>query len=287
MLKPRRQGVELKSAAEVEKLRISNQMVAEIHRMLRPFVVAGVSTGELDRLVEDEIRRMGATPAFKGYCGRGRVPFPGSICASINDEVVHGIPSFKRKLRAGDEISIDIGLCFDQFYGDMAVTYVIPPVREETQRLIEATQGALVQGILAARAGNRLSGIGAAIQDYAEARGYAVVRDFVGHGIGRSLHEEPQVPNFREAGVNLGLQSGMALAIEPMLNQGTAEVVVQDDGWTVVTKDRQLSAHFEHVVWIRPDGCEVLTQVPGDWLSQWMAREAVAPPADRATEAAR
>lgn len=275
MLQTRRRNVVLKSASEVERLRTSNRMVAQIHRTLRKEIQPGVATGELDRLVEEEIRRMGAEAAFKGYKGRGRVPFPSCICASVNEEVVHGIPSFKRKLRAGDEISIDIGLRFDEFYGDMAVTYVVPPVKENARRLVEATQNALICGIRSARAGATIGDIGYAIQSYAEAHGYGVVRDFVGHGIGRSLHEEPQVPNFRDQGMDLRLEPGMVLAIEPMLNEGTAEVDVLSDGWTVVTRDRRLSAHFEHVVAIGEDGCEVLTQIEGDWLSRREAEGAL------------
>lgn len=284
LVSPKIRGISLKSLAEIEKLRVANRMVAEIHALLKPLLVPGVSTGELDRFVEEEILRRGAKPAFKGYQGRGRVPFPGSICASINEEVVHGIPSFKRKLRAGDEISIDIGLQYDQFYGDMAVTYVLPPVRDNVRRLIEATQGALVHGIEAAREGNRISDIGHAIQSFAGKHGYGVVRDFVGHGIGRSLHEEPQVPNFREAGMDVPVTPGMVLAIEPMLNEGSEHVVVLRDGWTVVTRDRRLSAHFEHIVAVGEHATEVLSRVEGDWLSAWQEDPTRAFAAVRATE---
>lgn len=228
-------------------------MVAEILRRAVDKVRPGVTTKEIDKFVYDEIHRRGARPAFLGYRG-----YPNSVCASINEVVVHGIPS-DRKLKEGDILSLDIGLEFDGYYGDNALTVPVGEVSAEAHRLMEACDEALSAGIAQACEGNRVGDISYAVQKYAEDRGYGVVRDFVGHGIGRKMHEEPQVPNFGMPGDGKRLRAGVCLAIEPMLNIGTHEVEVLSDNWTVVTRDRKLSAHFEHTVAITDDGPEILT----------------------------
>jgi methionyl aminopeptidase len=219
--------------------------------MLEP----GVTTAELDRAAEAFIRQHGGIPAFKGYRG-----FPATLCTSINAEVVHGIPSKKRKLRSGDIIGIDCGAIVDGYYGDHAVTFAVGEISSQVQELLQATREALEEGIAQAKVGNRLSDISHAIQKYAEERGYSVVKAFVGHGIGTELHEEPQVPNFGPPGRGPRLRDGMVLALEPMLNIGTADVQILSDNWTVVTVDGKLSAHFEHTVAVAEHGGIVLSQ---------------------------
>lgn len=240
---------------EIAKIRASARLVAKTLRYLATLVEPGITTAELDREAEAFIRKHGGLPAFKGYRG-----YPATLCTSINDEVVHGIPSKKRKLRAGDIIGIDCGAIVDGYYGDHAMTFAVGEVSAEARRLIEATREALYAGIAQAKVGNRLSDISHAIQKYAEARGYAVVRAFVGHGIGTALHEEPQVPNFGPPGRGPRLREGMVLAIEPMLNLGTYEVKILADNWTVVTADGKLSAHFEHTVAVTEHGGMILSQ---------------------------
>jgi methionyl aminopeptidase len=217
--------------------------------------VAGTSTGELDRLAESRTRERGAVPAFKGYLG-----YPASICISVNDEVVHGIPSPSRVLRDGDVVGLDFGAILHGFHGDAAQTVLVGRATPEALRLVEATRAALASGIAATRAGGRVGDIGAAVQGSAEAAGFSVVRDFVGHGIGRKLHEPPQVPNFGAAGTGAWLRPGLVLAIEPMVNAGSPGVRTLDDGWTAVTEDGRLSAHFEHTVAVTEEGPEVLTR---------------------------
>jgi methionyl aminopeptidase len=218
-------------------------------------VEPGVTTAELDRAAEAFIRQHGGIPAFKGYRG-----FPATLCTSINAEVVHGIPSKKRKLRSGDIIGIDCGAIVDGYYGDHAVTFAVGEISSQEQELLQATREALEEGIAQAKVGNRLSDISHAIQKYAEERGYSVVKAFVGHGIGTELHEEPQVPNFGPPGRGPRLREGMVLALEPMLNIGTADVQILSDNWTVVTVDGKLSAHFEHTVAVAEHGGIVLSQ---------------------------
>ena len=242
-----------RSAAEIEKLARVNALVARVLQELAAAVRPGITTAALDAIAEQRLREAGAEPAFKGYHG-----YPATICASVNEEVVHGIPS-PRALVEGDIISIDMGAKLDGFYGDSAVTVPVGAVSAEAQRLLDVTKTALDRAVAAVRAGARVSDIGAAVQSYVEAQGFSVVREFVGHGIGTSLHEEPQIPNYGTAGRGPRLAECMALAIEPMVNAGKPAVKVLGDGWTAVTKDKALSAHFEHTVVVTEDGCRVLT----------------------------
>ena len=243
-------------------MRQAGKVVAEAKAHVKEAVKPGITTGELDRIAEEVIRKMGATPSFKGYAAGGPIPFPGTICASINEEIVHGIPS-RRKLKEGDIFSIDVGAIVNGFHGDSAFTIGVGDISDEAQRLIDSTRESLKQGIQQATAGLRIGDIGHAVQKYAEAQGYSVVRKYVGHGIGRALHEEPQVPNYGRPGRGHLLKKGMTLAIEPMLNVGTHETVQLDDGWTVITADRELSAHFEDTIVVTAEGAEVLTTPSG------------------------
>ena len=245
----------LKSPEEIEKIRASDIIVANILNELRNMIKPGITTIELDRYSEELALKMGAKPAFKGYRG-----YPFSLCTSVNGEVVHGMPS-DRVLKAGDIISLDFGIYHKGYYGDSAITVPVGEVSRVSQALISTTEDALHCGIEEMRAGNRLGDISAAIQECVEAAGFSVVRDFVGHGIGRSLHEDPQIPNFGVRGRGIKLKTGMVFAIEPMVNEGTYKVKVLDDGWTVVTADGKLSAHFEHSVAITEDGPAILSKV--------------------------
>jgi len=236
-------------------MKTSNRLVVEVLDEITKKIKAGVTTIELDRLAESVILKRGGTPAFKGYRG-----YPNSLCISINEQVVHGIPS-NRRLKDGDLVSIDLGIYNDGYYGDAAITVGVGEITIEAKKLLNATQKALYIGIEKANAGNHLSDISNAIQSYVEGEGFSVVRAFVGHGIGTSLHEEPQVPNFGEAGKGPVLKNGMVLAIEPMVNAGTSDVEVLEDDWTVVTADGSLSAHFEHTVAITDNGAEILTKI--------------------------
>lgn len=247
----------LKTRAEIEIMARASRLVAETLAMLRREVRAGVTTEDLDRLAEQFIRSHGGTPAFKGYRN-----YPKTLCASINDQVVHAIPS-KRALKEGDIIGLDLGAVVDGFYGDSAVTVVVGTVNPRIAELVKVTEESLYAGIAQAIVGNRLSDISHAVQRHAEAAGFSVVTDFVGHGIGRQLHEEPQVPNYGKPGQGPRLQEGMVLAIEPMINMGNSGVRVLDDRWTAVTTDGSLSAHFEHTIAIQSSGPpRILTQVP-------------------------
>ncbi len=250
----------LKSPQEIEVMRSANLIVAEVLAELRRRVRPGVTTAELDRVAEDMTRRRGATPAFKGYEVGGRV-FPSSVCISVNEEVVHGIPSERRELREGDIVGIDFGVRYQGFYGDAAVTVPVEGTDAESERLMRATREALWAGIDQVQVGNRLGEVSAAIQERVERDGFSVVRDFVGHGIGKRLHEEPQVPNFGSRDRGLRLRDGMVLAIEPMVNVGEPGVMIKDDGWTAVTKDGKRSAHFEHSVAVTEKGPYVLSQL--------------------------
>lgn len=242
-----------KSPAEIEKMRASNGLVADVLAHLATLVTPGITTLELDDVAERMVRAAGAEPAFKGYRG-----FPSTLCVSVNEEVVHGIPS-RRKLHEGDIISIDMGVKLNGYYGDSAVTLPVGKISPEAARLLEVTEASLERGIQQVRIGGRVSDIGHAIQKHVEAHGYSVVRQFVGHGIGASLHEEPQIANYGEPGRGPRLAEGMTLAIEPMVNMGREAVKVLGDGWTAVTKDGSLSAHFEHTVAVTKDGPLVLT----------------------------
>lgn len=245
----------LKSEREVVYLRDAGKIVAKTLQEVKKAVKPETTTQELDEVAEKYIKSQGATPAFKGYGG-----FPGNICASVNEQVVHGIPGLRR-LKTGDNVSIDIGAVINGYYGDAAITVPVGEVDAEVSRLMEVTEASLYKGIAQAIVGNRLSDISNAVQVCAESQGYGVVRDFVGHGIGRSMHEDPQVPNYGAPGRGPRLKPGMALAIEPMINLGTHEVRTLDDGWTVVTADGKRSAHFEHTVVITADGPEILTKL--------------------------
>jgi methionyl aminopeptidase len=242
-----------RSAEELVKLRAANQLVARILEELRVLAVPGATTAALDATAERMVRDAGAQPAFKGSRG-----FPATICASRNHEVVHGIPS-GQALVDGDILSIDMGVKLDGYYGDSAVTVGVGVISAEAQRLLDVTDASLYRGIDAVRPGARVSDIGHAVQAYVEAQGFTVVREFVGHGIGTKLHEEPQIPNYGPAGRGPRLSEGMVLAIEPMVNAGRAGVRVLADGWTAVTADGLLSAHFEHTVAVTADGAEILT----------------------------
>jgi methionyl aminopeptidase len=250
--------VEIKSREEIALMREAGRIVCEILDELEKAVAPGVTTWELDALSEKLIYQKGARPAFKGYHG-----FPACLCASVNDEVVHGIPSKRRKLREGDLMKLDFGVVYRGFFGDSARTVPVGKVSSEAQALVVATRQALHKGIQAMVAGNRLGDIGHAVQSHVEARGFSVVRLFSGQGIGRRLHEAPDVPNYGQPGSGMKLRPGMVLAVEPMVNQGTYEVELLDDDWTAVTLDNKLSAHFEHTVLITEGGPEVLTRRRG------------------------
>jgi methionyl aminopeptidase len=244
-----------RSSAELEKMRAAGRLVGEVLTELTSRVKPGVTTAELDEIAETRIRDAGATPAFKGYHG-----YPATICASINEEVIHGIPNGRRLLNEGDVISIDVGASLDGYFGDSAVTLAVGLVSEEAATLLRVTEESLYKAIGMVKPGGRISDIGHAVQKHVEAFGFSVVREFVGHGIGRSMHEDPQVPNFGTRGKGLRLKAGMVLAIEPMINAGAPEVKVLKDGWTAVTVDGSYSAHFEHTVALTKDGPLVLTR---------------------------
>ncbi|TXI75855.1 MAG: type I methionyl aminopeptidase [Dokdonella sp.] len=246
--------IELKSAADLARMRRAGRVAAQALAAVGRAVKPGVSTAELDKVARDVITGAGATPTFLGYLG-----YPATICASINEEVVHGIPNPKRILKEGDVIGIDVGATLDGFVGDTAATFPVGTIAADREALLATTREALQRGIDAARVGQRLGDIGAAIQKTAEAKGYGVVRDFVGHGIGRQMHEGPAVPNYGNAGAGLRLDAGLVLALEPMFNAGTWKVKTLGDGWTVVTEDGRPSAHFEHTVAITDAGPEILT----------------------------
>lgn len=244
----------VKSPDEIKIMREANQIVAEVLVMLQKIVEPGVTTYELDYQAEELCRKRNAVPAFKGYRG-----FPGSLCVSVNEEVVHGIPSRKRKLKKGDIISVDFGTLFNGYYGDSAITIAVGKIDSTKSKLLQVTQESLDRAIEKVVVGNRVSDISAAVEQYVESKGFSVVRQFVGHGIGASLHEGPEIPNFVQDEASPRLIEGMVLAIEPMVNAGTHKVKVLRDGWTVVTGDRKPSAHFEHSVAVTADGPQVLS----------------------------
>jgi methionyl aminopeptidase len=243
-----------RSTDELGKMRDAGRLVGEVLTELIGLVAPGITTSELDDVAERRIRKAGASPAFKGYHG-----YPATICASINEEVIHGIPSGRRVLNEGDVISIDVGASLDGYYGDSAVTLAVGQVSEDAATLLRVTEESLYKAIERVRPGGRISDIGHAVQQHVEAYGFSVVREFVGHGIGQRMHEEPQVPNYGEPGRGPRLSEGMVLAIEPMVNAGKPAVKVLADGWTAVTRDGSLSAHFEHTVAVTADGPWILT----------------------------
>lgn len=245
----------LKSPREIERMRISCRMVTEILTLLKEQVKPGVTTRDLEEIASKEATKRKAKAAFKGYCN-----YPSALCCSPNDQVVHGMPT-QVPLKNGDIVSLDFGILYDDFYGDAALTLPVGIIDDRAKLLIQVTEQSLYEGINKAFSGNRLFDISHAIQHYVEQRGFSVVRDFVGHGIGRNLHEDPQVPNFGSSGHGVKLKPGMVLAIEPMINEKSHEVKVLDDGWTVVTVDGGLSAHFEHTVAITENGPDILTRI--------------------------
>lgn len=248
----------LKTPVEIEKVAAAARIVADVLESLREHVRPGVTTSDLDRLAEEAIRREGGKPAFKGYHG-----YPATLCTSVNEQVVHCIPRRETVLKEGDIVGLDLGVYRDGYYGDAAVTLAVGRISAEAQRLLDVTERALYEGIQAAVPGKRVSDISAAVQSFAEARGFSVVTDFVGHGIGRELHEDPQVPNFGTPGQGPRLKPGMVLAIEPMINAGKGETMVLGDRWTVVTADGSLSAHFEHTVAVTDQGPRILSEGRG------------------------
>jgi len=244
----------VKTPDEIQLMQDANQIVAEVLCMLQDTVAPGISTFELDKMAEELCLSRNSIPAFKGYHG-----FPSSLCVSINEEVVHGIPSRKRKLKKGDILSVDFGVCYKGFYGDSAVTIPVGKIKNETYKLLQATRKSLELAIEQVVIGNRVSDISKAVQQYVESKGYSVVRQFVGHGIGSSLHEGPEIPNYVQGGQSPRLIEGMVIAIEPMVNLGTHKVKVLRDGWTVITADKKPSAHFEHSIAITAGGPLVLS----------------------------
>ncbi|MFM9088838.1 MAG: type I methionyl aminopeptidase [Cyanobium sp.] len=251
-----RRGVEVKSAREIATMRTASRIVATVLREISELVQPGMTTGDLDRHAEKRIREMGAVPSFKGYHG-----FPASICASINNEVVHGIPSSKRVIKEGDLLKVDTGACFEGYHGDSCITIPVgSSVTEEARHLSQIAQESLMRGLATIRAGSTLLELAGAVQDHVEANGYAVVEDFTGHGVGRNLHEEPSVFNYRTRDLpNITLRPGMTLAVEPILNAGSKACRTLRDRWTVVTVDGSLSAQWEHTIVVSSDGCEILT----------------------------
>lgn len=244
-----------KSKSEIDKMRRAGRIVAEVLALVESELKPGVSTAHLDRIAETYIRNAGAVPSFKGYHG-----YPASLCISINDEVVHGIPG-DRTIRDGQIVSVDAGAIYEGWHGDGARTFVVGAARPEAERLVETCRAAMMAGIAAAQPGNRIGDIAAAVEDVAASAGYGIVRQYVGHGIGTAMHEEPQVPNFRSPSKGMQLVPGICLAIEPMLTLGSHEVETRPDGWTVVTRDGSLAAHFEHTIAITDSGPQILTTV--------------------------
>lgn len=246
--------ITIKSKSEIEKMRIAGKITGDALKVIEKHIRPGISTAELDKIAYDFIKKQGATPSFLHYNG-----FPGSICASPNTWVVHGIPSKNIVLKEGDIISIDMGACKDGYHGDAARTYAVGKISDEAQRLIDVTKQSFFEGIKYATHGAKIGDVSAAIQEYVEKNGYSVVRDLVGHGIGKNLHEDPSVPNFGKSGKGPRLAAGMTIAVEPMVNSGDYDVVVLDDDWTVETEDGSLSAHYENTILITRGECEILT----------------------------
>jgi methionyl aminopeptidase len=246
----------LKTVEEIQKIGTASKYVMEILLHLGRLIKGGIKTIDLEAECEEKIKKIGKIkPAFKGYNG-----FPYCLCVSVNDEVVHGMPG-NRVLKDGDIVSIDFGILYDGFYGDAALTYKVGDIGEKTEKLLTVTEESLYEGIREAKEGNRLHDISHAVQSYVEKAGFSVVREFVGHGIGRSLHEEPQIPNYGEKGTGIRLKKGMVFAVEPMVNMGKSDVMIKDNGWTAVTKDGSLSAHFEHTIAITENGADILSRL--------------------------
>lgn len=248
-------AIAIKSAQEIEKMRKSGKILRQVHDAIREAVKPGATTMDLERVAEAKIKELGAKPAFKGY-----MDYPACLCTSVNHEVVHGMPSASTILKEGDVVSVDCGVIIEGYYSDAAVTHAVGKVKPEIQKLLAVTEQSLYEAIEQAKVGNTLGDIGAAVQEYCEREGFGVVREFVGHGIGKKMHEDPQVPNYGKRGKGTKLRAGMVLAIEPMINAGGPEVRVLPDGWTAVTTDGSWSAHFEHTVAVTEDGPLILTQ---------------------------
>jgi methionyl aminopeptidase len=248
-------AVVLKSSQEIEKMRRAGKVVREVLELVRSKVRPGATTFDLEKAAEAHLVELGVKAAFKGYHG-----YPCVLCTSVNSEVVHGIPSPKRVLKDGDIVSVDFGVVVDGYYGDAAITVPVGNIDEKAAKLLKVTEESLKAGIAAVKPGATLGDVGAAVQTVVESEGFSVVRDFVGHGIGMNMHEDPQVPNFGEAGRGMKLKPGMVIAIEPMVNAGGPDVKVLDDGWTAVAKDGSISAHFEHTVAVTPTGARILTE---------------------------
>ena len=246
--------IEIKTGAEIASMRKASRVVAEVLAQLKSRVRPGVTTAELDKFAEQRVRELGAVPAFLGYRG-----YPATLCVSINEEIVHGIPSPKRVVREGDIVSLDMGAVCEGFYGDAAVTVAAGEISAPAKRLMDVTRVSLEKALSAVKAGARLGDVSNAVEKYAVENGMSVVREFTGHGIGRRLHEEPSIPNFGRPGTGPLLKAGMTLAIEPMLCLGRADVIVKNDGWTAVSADGSLSAHYEHTVAVTEDGCDILS----------------------------
>ena len=247
-------AVSIKSEREIQLMREAGRILAMVHQELGKQIRPGMSTLDVDRIGEEMIRSYGCEPSFKGYCG-----YPGSICVSVNEEVVHGIPNAKRILRDGDIVSLDAGVIYKGYHSDAARTVAVGNISKEAQDLIDRTRQSFFEAMKVARAGHHLNEIGRTVQDYAESFGYGVVRDLVGHGIGSELHQEPEIPNFRQLRRGIKLRPGMTLAVEPMINMGTADVVWMDDEWTVISEDMSLSAHYENTILITDGKPELLT----------------------------
>lgn len=259
----KKNNIELKTSAELDKMRVAGKVVGEILERLSDIIKPGITTKDIDVFAEKYIRSLDMIPAFLGVKGISS-PFPASACVSINDEVVHGIPNDSRILKSGDIVSVDMGVIYKGYYGDAAKTYAVGNVSDTAAKLIEITELSLQKGIEQAIPGNRLGDVSFAVQKAVEDAGFSVVRDFVGHGIGRALHEEPPIPNYGKANTGIKLLPGMVLAIEPMVNSGGYEVSMLEDDWTIVTRDGSLSAHFEHTVAITENGNEILTKGNND-----------------------
>ena len=246
--------VTIKSPREIELLKVAGEITGSTHNYLKPYIKPGITTKELDNLAEEYILSRGATPSFKGYDG-----FPGSICTSINEEVVHGIPG-NRKLKEGDIITLDIGACWKGYHGDSAWTYAVGKISKEKQKLMDVTKESLFKGLEQIKPGNKIGDIGHAVQTYAESFGYGVVRELVGHGVGTDVHEEPDVPNYGKPNTGLTLKEGMVIAVEPMITMGDKEICILDDDWTIITQDEMPAAHFEHTIVVTKNGYEILTR---------------------------
>ncbi len=243
----------LKSREEIEKIRTASRHAMQVLMELKQYVRDGVRTSELEAVCEEMLRKAGVKAAFKGYNG-----YPYCLCVSVNEEVVHGMPS-SRQLREGDIVSLDFGVIYKDYYGDAAVTYPVGTISELAERLVKVTEESLYKGIEEVREGNRLHDISYAVQSHVESHGFSAVREFVGHGIGRQLHEEPQIPNFGVRGTGVRLRKGMVMAIEPMINEGKSDIIIKENGWTAATRDSTLSAHFEHTVALTENGAEILS----------------------------